>query len=203
MPDTPSSLPACPHCQASLPGALCNTPALAACPACGRRMNVTVLPAFFRALEKGQAGERILDEGEAGCFYHPGRKAVLACEGCGRFLCSLCDVPMGGKHLCPSCIEAGKKKGRLPNLHRHRLLYDEIALALAVYPAVIPFVGWVASLVTAPVSLVLVFRHWKTPLSIAPRTRIRFVVAALFAVLEIIGWVALFVALAVTARSRR
>jgi hypothetical protein len=197
MPDTLIALPACPHCEAPLPGPLCNTPQAVACPACRGRLNVAVFPAFFRPVEKGVAGERIQVEGDAGCFYHPGRKALLACEGCGRFLCALCDVPLGGQHLCPACIEAGKKKGRLPNLHRHRLLYDEVALALAVYPAVIPFVGWVMAIVTAPVSLVVAFKHWKTPLSVVPRTRWRFVVAILFAVIEILAWIAVAVAVAV------
>ena len=203
MPDTLTALPVCPHCEAPLAGALCNTPDVLPCPACQGRLSVAVFPAFFRAVEKGVAGEAIQVEGDAGCFYHPGRKAVLACEGCGRFLCALCDVPLGGQHLCPSCIEAGKKKGRLPNLHGHRLLYDEIALALAVYPTVIPFFGWVMSIITAPVSLVFALRYWKTPLSIVPRTRWRFVVAILFAVLEILAWIAVVVALVFAASARR
>lgn len=160
-------------------------------------MQAAVFPAFFRAVERGEAGDRIQAEGDASCFYHAQRKAVLACEGCGRFLCTLCDVPLAGQHLCPACIETGKRKGRLPNLHRHRLLHDEIALALAVYPAVIPFFGWVFSILTAPVSLVLAIRYWKAPLSIVPRTRWRFVVAIIFAVLEILVWVAVGVAIAI------
>ena len=34
----------------------------------------------------------------------------LACDNCGRFLCSLCDVDIGAGHQCPACLESGKRK---------------------------------------------------------------------------------------------
>jgi hypothetical protein len=197
-----TALPACPHCGAPLPATLCNTPRTVACAACRGWLNAAVFPAFFRPVATGVAGERIEVEGDASCYYHAGRQAVLACEGCGRFLCALCDVPLGGQHLCPACIEAGKKKGRLPNLHKHRVLYDDVALALAVYPIVIPLFGWAASILAAPASLVVAFRHWNTPSSVVPRVRWRFVVAILFALLEIAAWIALIVGVVVSRGSR-
>lgn len=201
MPDAanaPSSSvwPECPHCRAALPGACCNTPAPVKCPACGRRQRTVLFPAFFRPVDRGHVGERVEMEGDAGCFHHPGRKAVVACEGCGRFLCALCDVPMGGRHLCAGCIEAGRRKGKLANLHRHRVLYDDVALALAVYPLVIPFLGWVFVILTAPASLFVVMRYWKEPLGVVRRSRWRFVMAALLAALSLTGWVAAVVMIA-------
>jgi len=62
-------------------------------------------------------------------------------------------------------------------------MYDSIALALATLPV---FLFWPV-FGTAPVSLFLVIRHWNSPRSIVPRTRIRLYLAALFAVAEIGG----------------
>ena len=197
-----SVLPACPHCGVPLPVGLCNTPATVACASCRRRLQAAVFPAFFRPVATGVAGERVQVEGDASCYYHAGRQAVLSCEGCGRFLCALCDVPLGGQHLCPACIEAGKKKGRLPNLHKHRVLYDDVALALAVYPMIIPFLGWAVSIVAAPASIVIAVRHWRTPSSVVPRVRWRFVVAVLIALLEIAAWLAVVAAIVVARRTR-
>lgn len=203
MPDALPVGPACPHCQTPLPGALCNTPGLVGCPACLGSLQATVFPAAFRAVERGASGERIGIEGDAGCFYHPGRKAVLACEGCGRFLCALCDVPLAGRHLCPACIETGKKKGKLVNLHRNRVLFDDVALALAVYPIVIPGFGWMFSPLTAPTCLYVAFRYWKEPLSIVRQSRWRFVLAILLASLTLVGWAALAVAFVWAVRSKQ
>lgn len=193
MPDAIPAGPVCPHCQTSLPGALCNTPGLVDCPACRGSLHAAVFPALFRPVEHGTAGERIGLEGEAGCFYHAGRKAVLACEGCGRFLCALCDVPLGGQHLCPACIETGKKKGKLANLNRHRVLHDDVALALAAYPLVIPIFGWIVSPLTAPACFYVVFRYWKEPLGVVRRSRWRYVLAILLAALTLAGWALLMI----------
>jgi hypothetical protein len=112
---------------------------------------------------------------------------VVACEECGRFLCALCEVPLAGRRLCPACIAAGQRKGSLDNLHRHRVLYDEVALALTVYPIVVPFFGWALCVFSAPAGLFLALRHWRTPLSVVPRSRWRFVVAIVLGSLEILA----------------
>ena len=64
------------------------------------------------------------------------------------------------------------------------MLYDQIALALAVLPLLIFYV----TLITAPISLYIALRYWKSPRSIVHTTKWRFVVAIVFATLEIVGW---------------
>jgi hypothetical protein len=44
-------------------------------------------------------------------------------------------------------------------------------------------------------SLFIAIRHWKTPLSIIPRTKIRFIIAMVLSGIQITGWVFLFVKL--------
>ena len=202
MSDEPPAGSVCPHCQSLLTGALCNASGMTECPACRGLFHAAVFPALFRPVEKGTAGEPIGPEGDAGCFYHASRKAVLACEGCGRFLCARCDVPMAGQHLCPACIESGKKKGKFASLDRHRVLYDEIALAMTVYPLVVPFVGWFMTPLTAPASLYVALRYWKEPLSIVRRSRWRFVLALLFATSTLVAWALLIAAVVWSVRSK-
>jgi len=182
----------CPACQAWLLEGVFNQPQLSPCPACGVPLQVEVFPALFRRINPGQSGEIIMVDGESSCFYHPQKRAVLPCQGCGRFLCALCDCELNGQHFCPACLETGKTKGKIKSLENRRTLYDSIALSLAVYPLLIFYF----TLVTAPVALFVAIRYWNAPRSIIRRTRVRYVVAIVLASMQIAGWGFLFVALA-------
>jgi hypothetical protein len=175
----------CTKCKAVLPGTLFNLPDLTPCPSCASPIQVEIFPAFFRRIAPGRGAEAMLDETESSCFYHPQKKAILPCEGCGRFLCALCDCELDGRHYCPSCLEAGRTKGKIKNLENHRVLYDDMALALAILSFVPPIIYF--CWITAPLSLYLAIRHWKTPTSIVHRTKARFVFAIVIAVLEIVA----------------
>lgn len=182
----------CPKCRAWLMEGVFNQPEFAPCPACGVPLQVEVFPALFREIRSGGSGEAIMVEGESSCFYHPQKKAVLPCDGCGRFLCALCDCPLNGRHFCPACLETGQTKGKIKNLENQRTLYDGIALALAVYPMIIFYF----TIFTAPMALFVAIRYWKAPQSILRRTKIRFVAAIIISLLQIAGWITLFVFLA-------
>ena len=175
----------CTKCMAPLRQLLFNTTGLVPCPSCNEPIHVDAFPAMLRRLPEGTSGETLLTEDEAGCFYHPNKKAVISCSSCGRFLCALCDVEFNGRHLCTSCLEAGKKKRKIKNLENHRTLYDSIALGLAIIPMLL-FV-W-PSLLTAPAVVFIVFRYWKAPTSIIPRTKIRLIAALFIALIQIMGW---------------
>jgi hypothetical protein len=185
-------LVSCTKCRAPLPPVLYNLPELRPCPACDAHLQVEVFPAALRPPGPGATGEAVLVEGEASCFYHPAKKAILPCESCGRFLCAVCDVEMNGQHLCPACLESGKKKGRLKQLENRRTLYDSLALAVAVYPMILVW----PTIISAPIALYIVIRYWKAPTSVVPRTRWRAVLAVVLALCQIGGWTAMFVALA-------
>jgi hypothetical protein len=179
-----NSLLQCPKCNAALTESQLNLTDLAPCPNCGALVKVEIFPALFRFHTPGRAGEVLLVESEASCFYHPQKKAVLPCEGCGRFLCGLCDCELHGHHFCPACLETGKKKGRIKNLENERTLHDSIALALAVYPLLIFYF----TIITAPMSLYLAFRHWNAPRSIIHRTKLRLVLAIILASAQLAAW---------------
>jgi hypothetical protein len=102
----------------------------------------------------------------------------------------LCDIEFHDQHLCPQCLEAGKNQGRLTRLENHRVLYDNVALYLAVLPLILM---WPATLVTAPMAIFVAIWYWRAPGSIIPRSKVRFVLAILLGLAQIAGWVALVV----------
>jgi len=181
-------VPACPKCTRSLPPEVLNTGRLELCPFCNAQVQAAVFPSIFKWIQPGEAGARILIEGESSCFYHEQKKAVIPCDNCGRFLCALCDVELNGRHLCPACLDAGRKKGSLSELEHSRTLYDGAALSLAIVPLVIPFLGWMLTIATAPTAIVLAIMSWRKPGSILPRGRARAIIAIVLALIEIGGW---------------
>lgn len=171
-----------------MPVEIANTGHLHPCPQCNAGTRADVFNAFHRPADPGQNGELVQAQGEAECFYHPGKKAVAACSGCGRLLCALCEIPWDENTLCTRCLQAGRQKKKIQSLERGRIHYDSIALHLAFWPMIIfPF-----TLMTAPAVMFVVLRYWKETKSIVPRTRFRHVLAFFLAGGQITGWILFF-----------
>lgn len=179
---TTSGIIRCGVCSWPLPPETWNPESGTACPGCRTRTQVVAFPALTR-VDAGAAPETVGAETEASCFYHPQNRAETPCDECGRFLCRLCELNVDGRHLCPGCFSAGVRGRKIQEVDTRRTMYDSIALALSTLPALL---FWPV-LVSAPMSLYYVIRHWNSPRSILPRTRIRFYLAGLFATLEIGG----------------
>jgi hypothetical protein len=179
-----SSLVKCSKCQALLFPGLFNLGELTPCPSCQSLLDIEVFPAILLA-PAAAAPEPVLVEGESSCFYHAGKKAAIVCEGCGRFLCGLCDLELNGRHVCPVCLESGQKKAKFKDLENSRMLWDRLAFAVAWVPLLLIW----PSIIGAPVTLYLVLRHRKTPCSITGKSNLYFVLAGVLAVLEIALWV--------------
>ena len=186
--------------EAALTCPLCHTPwptdpvalaALTVCPRplCNARVRVEVFPAFNRPIAVGAVGEAIVIEGEAACFYHPQKRATVPCGICGRFLCALCDCELKGEHLCPNCLESGRRKGQLEHLDTRRFLYDSAALTLAVVGPLLCFWG---AIPLAPLAIGVAIYGWRKPRSLIPRSRFRAVLAIVLAVLELLAAAAVF-----------
>ena len=181
----------CSKCKAALPTEFFNILQFTPCSSCQALIRAEVYPALFRPVSIPLA-EKVSLAGEAGCFYHPHKKAVTPCDACGRFLCGLCDVELSGQHLCTACLESGKKKGKFKSLDSQRVLYDRIALGTAILPMLL---CW-TSLIGAPIALYIAIRYWKEPCSILGDSKGRFVIAIILASLQILGWVIFFTYLA-------
>lgn len=184
-----SALVQCPKCRGLLLEDIFNRQELIPCPSCQTPLEIEIFPAFFRRINPGKSAEALIVEGESSCFYHPEKKAIIPCAGCGRFLCALCDCELHGQHFCPTCLDAGRTKGKIKSLENQRTRHDNIALALAFYPLLI---FWL-TIFTAPVALFIAIRHWNSPRSLVRRTKIGFVIAIVFAGLQIGGWLTFLV----------
>lgn len=174
----------CAKCFTPLPRSMLNATAPQPCPGCATLVQAFVFPALFRVNTGINTGELAVEEGQAVCFYHPQKSAHVPCDACGRFICALCDIELHGEHLCPACIENGRRKGKITTLENRRVLHDNIALSLAV----LPLIMWPFTIITAPAAVILAVATWKKPTSITPRTKIRFILAIIFAALTLAGW---------------
>ena len=177
---------ACTNCKTLLPADMLDG-AFHMCPTCEASISVHVFPAFTRD-QPVVTTEPALVEGQSSCFYHPHKTAVVACESCGRFLCALCDVEIGGVHRCPRCLETGRRKEQLQTLQTEHTRYDRIALALTT----VALLFWPITLVTAPAALYMVIRFWNRRSKILPGSRAIYVIAGLLAIGEICGWCFIF-----------
>ena len=177
---------ACTACGAKLPEDFANTTEFLPCPSCLALERVFTFPSLQRAPTAATAAPTVA-EGEASCFYHAHKRAVVGCDSCGRFLCGLCDVELGASHRCPACLEAGRRNDRANDLQTRRTLWDGVALLLAV----VPILFWPVTLFTAPAAIFVVLKYWRRPPGILPRTRVRFVLALLIALAQVCGWLVL------------
>jgi DNA-directed RNA polymerase subunit RPC12/RpoP len=175
----------CPRCDAALPPEAIEATEMALCPNCGAGVLVRSFPAILAKPAAILPAEIAAGEGEATCFFHPGKTATVACARCGRFVCRLCQMDLRGEALCPECITSGMAKKKIAVLENHRVCYDSIALALATWPVLLV---WFLTFLSAPVALYVAIRYWKAPLSILGRTKLRFVLAILLATGEIALW---------------
>jgi hypothetical protein len=180
--------PACANCRLTIPEEFWNAPHEALCRGCGLRVIAHVFPAIHAASATGGPA-RLEAEGEASCFYHAANRAAIACDACGRFLCSLCDLDLDGRHLCPGCLDRSVRVDKAASLETQKTQYDALALHLTTWPVL---TLW-GPAITAPAALFLLIKHWREPMSILPRGGARKWIALLLAIAEIVGIVALAV----------
>ncbi len=179
----------CEKCNTPVNESHINSKEFAPCDHCGALILTEVFPAAVRASETDFEQENLVIEDDAGCFYHPTKKAVIPCSSCGRFLCALCDIEMDNTHICFSCLESGKKKKKLDTLETYRFLPDSLALRLSIFPLISIIFTWFTC-ITAPAAIYLVIRYWKSDSSVAPRgKKWRFIVAFILSSAQIIGWI--------------
>ena len=155
-----------------------------ACTLCGADNLVRAFPAMFTPVDASARPAAALD-GEAACYDHPNKRAVAACQQCGRFVCRLCAVELGALTWCPTCVAAGSGQAKAANLDTSRTLYDSIALTLPLASLIM----WPFTALAAPAALVFAVARWSRPRSLVRRTRVRFVAAILISAAEVVAWV--------------
>lgn len=151
------------------------------CPHCASINEVFLFPALWRP-QVVERGERRQNEEESACFFHEHKRADAPCSHCGRYLCSLCAIENEGRVVCAECLDAMLQGADRPAPAKECVRYDQIALGLAI----LSMLFWVIAPFVPPFVLYLVFRHWRTRLSIMPKRRWRFVVAGLLATMQLL-----------------
>lgn len=183
----------CPRCKRPLPEWLLKDAHVSSiCPQCQSALDVYCFPGLYKSEEKLDVSMLALAEGEACCYEHATKRAQSLCSNCGRFLCALCEVPLGREIFCPDCLNGREA----PVLHRTK--FDSIALALATWPLFIFYFV----VITGPLAFILGIYAWKKPLSLVRRSRWRIYVAMGMAALEMVGVVALIVFLVTQVKGR-
>ena len=129
-----------------------------ACTHCQTVTQAWIFPALYREKKSRQA-QHLLDEGHSSCMTHPTKQAVAVCDGCGKFLCSLCDIDWHSEHLCSTCIAHRKSDATKNDLRSEYVHYDRIVLVLAVASFFLYFLG----VILAPIALYIGWRYWNEP----------------------------------------
>jgi hypothetical protein len=139
-------------------------------------------------LEEHSTNMPLSSDNESSCFFHPNKLAVSHCWECGRFLCALCELDIEGKIICPTCLEKLDHEKRVKTFTNQVTFSDSIALTLSIIPMLI----FPITFVTAPFTLIYIWKHFKDPKAyIVPRKRWRFYLAGLIAGIQIAAWVIL------------
>lgn len=178
----------CGKCKAPLPEGMLNSSDIETCPSCGGPVAAWVFPALFRR-EVPLPESATLQE-ESTCFFHPTNRAEVICDGCGRFLCPVCDLEFRGNHFCPVCLDKAVSNKKTPELESRFFHYDELALMLAVVSLLIPCVA----VFTVPGALYYAIKYWRTPLSAVPRGRWRWYLSLIFCLVAILAFGVLIIA---------
>lgn len=163
----------CPKCGTAWTVSDVNRNTPLPCSTCRTPVEVHLFPALNRArsapaptVHSRSSPHAQALPGEAVCTLHPARRAVTACDECGRLICGLCDVPLGNRHLCPPCFEASHR-GTTPTstYPLSRILHGRIAFALACVPlfppTAIAALGWAWWHAQHPGSLVRPGHGWR------------------------------------------
>jgi len=127
-------------------------------------------------------------EGEAACFFHPANRAVLPCDSCGRFLCTICDLPVGSRHLCPVCLSKGLGKEKLPEIVPRRFLWARSSLVLGLLPLI--FMVWPVWFISGGTAVILAIVSLRRPGSLVRGSqRWAAILGMLLGVIQVVAWV--------------
>ncbi len=177
----------CPKCYGPLVAEPGTRPVDVGCRSCARTVTLQVFPALYRPDHAAPAASRVAIEGEAACFYCPGKAATIACEGCGSYLCNDCSADWFGKKLCLSCIHSNREVRGATEFKPRTQLYDNIALGMLFLPLVIPLYGLFIVPMAAPFALYFVIRHRKASRGLVPRGTFRLWLAGILSTLILLS----------------
>lgn len=179
----------CPACYFMLPGPWVEGgETQRECDRCRQFLRISVFPSLGSAPPMPTRTGALAMEGDATCFFHPEKRAERPCDRCGRFLCALCDLPVGARHLCPSCLKAGPEDNvALPELVTKRFSWGRLSLILSLV-IFIPLINFSVFL-AAPASIFAALYGWNKPGSLVHgKRRLSAIFGLLLGLLQVSGF---------------
>lgn len=194
---------ACPGCGHALAPESLGRDHETSCPGCRALLSGSLLPAFWSPEKASATMADHAFDGDAVCFFHPENRATLSCDRCGRFVCTVCDMPLGVRHLCPTCLSSGLGVEKLPELVVRRFHWANATFLAGLVPLLIGLICWPFFIATGPLTLFCGFFGWKRPGSL-PRGRRRWlaVLGLLLGGIQLVIWIGAFLALTHSAQWR-
>ncbi|MDF1657080.1 MAG: hypothetical protein P1U58_05675 [Verrucomicrobiales bacterium] len=156
------------------------------CPVCRSAVDIRAFPRLFREPIK-RLETKVADESESACTFFPDLKAEKVCDACGCLMSLKATVLWGGDEVCMPCLHRLREEDKSLKFLPKANLNDNRALVLVTLLAPL-------SLITAPLALVLFFRHRKEQNSIFPRGRWRWWLALVLAMISILAWTSILIA---------
>lgn len=153
------------------------------CSHCQQPTRLWLFPALYKS-RKSATAQAVLEEGHSSCMNHPTKRAVSVCDGCGKFLCALCDIDWNGEHLCSACIEHRGSGDEDEALRTEYIHYDRVVFGFALLSIVFSFLG----LLFAPIALFIGWRYWNAPWRPVPYRKWGMIIYMLLAFLALCGW---------------
>lgn len=149
----------------------------------GAAHTVHLFPAVIRKQATVEA-EVVMEGGQTTCFFHAKLPATAICDVSGRMICDLCKTDYNGKTVSFEALQSLIGKGGTVEKERARTKWDDIALALVI----LPILFMPLFVISAPIALGICLFQWrKGPTSLVRRSRWRYLVAGVLAILEICG----------------
>ncbi len=131
----------CPHCRQDLSLGVGGSSGELECSRCKSHLSFVIFSGYPRSVPLGRLAEPLTgSENEASCYNHVTRKAISGCENCGRLICSVCDLEVGGKHFCPTCATSQQVVAKCDPLI-HRQFCPEKAVFILGFLSLYPFCG--------------------------------------------------------------
>jgi DNA-directed RNA polymerase subunit M/transcription elongation factor TFIIS len=187
MPHGPS--PSCVKCGHLIPWSAVSIENETICRKCGKLQDITLFSAIYRRLVENAPQAREALPEEATCFYYPEKRAQYVCSLSGRFICEDAATDWEGKKVSIEALLRLKKEENADSLKTSAVLYDDIALSVAIFPLII----WPLTIFTPAIVYYYVFRYWgKGPTGLMRKSRWRYLVAFLIATLQWVFWGFLF-----------
>jgi len=156
------------------------------CQKCRAKTELHVFPAFFEGTTRGEFAEPVQESDEAACFFHPAKQASVSCHGCGRLVCQACNTAAASDAaMCAACFNREVEQGQYP---RNVLNPGSAALLLAV----VPFLFFWISLVTAPMAFYLSLAGWRKAGQVRTAGRARLIIALILSLGQMLIWIFFF-----------